>query len=246
MQQRSGLIGLSLVRAGLVWELSRFVRFFLFWPDDDDVPSACLYTDVQGTKNAPAPRPNKRPRLGPSPTDEPKAAPALSSCEQKTKKAKLDGKTSKAKPSTQLDEYMQVMQPRTKKGPLWVNDSSAQTQPSSIGNVRTSRVEFIETIGKGDEQKDEAQNETVDKEGEGISDLDWMKRRMKENLESVERVFEQSDDDDEITSPEVVRISTHVLPSPTDIPPFSSYSSGHSNYHLNQTYNHRSKKQNNI
>jgi multiple RNA-binding domain-containing protein 1 len=31
---------------------------------------------------------------------------------------------------------------------------------------------------------------------EGLSDLDWMKRRMSKNVDVVEKAFEQSDDED--------------------------------------------------
>ena len=81
------------------------------------------------------------------------------------------------------------MQPRTKKGPSWANDEEAQPQPSSIGNVHASRVSLVENAETGGKEAD-----AID--AEGISDLDWMKRRMTQNLDTSEKAFEQSDDDE--------------------------------------------------
>ncbi|KAF8182148.1 hypothetical protein K438DRAFT_1840391 [Mycena galopus ATCC 62051] len=66
---------------------------------------------IEGAKDAPAPRPNKRPRLGPSP-NEIQAPPSKPS-------------TSPAKPTDEsLDEFLQVMQPRGNKGRTWANESA--------------------------------------------------------------------------------------------------------------------------
>ncbi|KAH9916393.1 uncharacterized protein BXZ73DRAFT_92497 [Epithele typhae] len=69
---------------------------------------------VDGVKDAPTPRPNKRPRLGPSPSEAGAVADATSK-PAATKKGKQSS-------GAQLDEFMQVMQPRTKKGPSWKDD----------------------------------------------------------------------------------------------------------------------------
>jgi multiple RNA-binding domain-containing protein 1 len=156
---------------------------------------------LQGTKDAPTPRPNKRPRLGPSPTDEPTSSSSHPSTPaSKQTKRKRDAKSDKSKGNNipQLDEYMEVMQPRTKKGPSWANEAHSQPQPdatsSSIGNVHSSRVALIEKAEVDAEEEEKSESMDGKKE-EGISDLDWMKRRMKENIEATEKVFEQSDDE---------------------------------------------------
>jgi len=128
--------------------------------------------------------------LGPSPADEP------ASTSQKSNKSKPDVKNVKPKANknaaTQFNEYLQVMQPRTKKGPSWANDEEAQPQPSSIGNVHASRVSLVENAETGG--KEAEKNDAIN--AEGISDLDWMKRRMTQNLDTSEKAFEQSDDDE--------------------------------------------------
>lgn len=80
---------------------------------------------LKGTKDAPAPRPNKRPRLGPSPTDGfVESTPTISSNKFLKKDPKSDQKsTGKA---AQLDEYLEVMQSRNKKGPSWANEAPSQ------------------------------------------------------------------------------------------------------------------------
>ena len=88
-----------------------------------------------------------------------------------------------------------MMQPRTKKGPSWANETHSQPQPNatfSIGDVHASRVGLIETAevdGQAEGNPDGGGNEG------GISDLDWMKRRMKQNIDATEKIFEQSDDE---------------------------------------------------
>jgi multiple RNA-binding domain-containing protein 1 len=129
---------------------------------------------------------------------------------------KKDGKSDKPKDKTasQLDEYMEVMQPRTKKGPSWANGALSQpTLPNaqpSITNVHPSRAKLVEVAEVGGEEEGKEGQEEKD---EGISDLDWMRRRMSKNVEVTERLFEQSDDevDDEGDAEEVPReVSTPI------------------------------------
>lgn len=141
----------------------------------------------QGTKDAPAPRPNKRPRTEPSPSD-PKHV-------QLTKELDVQPK---GKNAEQLDEFMQVMKPRNKKGPSWANEASSQTV--STNEPASKAVPRSEAKGKPDEMEvDVVEPEDNQENGEEISDLDWMKRRVSQAADlapAVEKAFEQSDDED--------------------------------------------------
>jgi len=135
-------------------------------------------TVVAGVKDAPAPRPNKRRRLEDTITDPgPSSRPHVH-------KADKNGKTSVPAPSTSaspLDQFMDVMQPRTKKGPSWANEAKESHPILAVDPLETT------TISDGPDN-----NETV-------SDLEWMRRRM--NLasdSSPDKVFEQSDDEHEV------------------------------------------------
>ncbi|KAF7352281.1 Multiple RNA-binding domain-containing protein 1 [Mycena venus] len=117
---------------------------------------------IEGAKDAPAPRPNKRPRLGPSPNElETPAAEA----------------PQPPKPSgeSQLDEFLQVMQPRGNKGRTWANEAAPEAPMDPAMEV--------------DEDTEPVREE-------GLSDMDWMKRHMSKNADVVEKAFEQSDDED--------------------------------------------------
>lgn len=73
------------------------------------------------------------------------------------------------------------MQPRTKKGPLWANDAEQLPAPAPSDIKNATKEDVVMEDGERDE---------------GISDLDWMKRRMKENVGVEEKVFDQSDAED--------------------------------------------------
>lgn len=91
---------------------------------------------------------------------------------------------------------MQVMQPRTKKGPSWANEASqprSEVIPSSTVNVHPSRVKLVENAVDGEEEEKKEDGD-VERE-EGISDLDWMKGRMTQNIEASDKPFEQSEDE---------------------------------------------------
>ncbi|KAJ7094410.1 hypothetical protein C8R44DRAFT_814432 [Mycena epipterygia] len=123
---------------------------------------------IEGAKDAPAPRPNKRPRLGPSPSEQP------------TLPSKAPSLPTKASDDSQLDEYLQVMQPQGNKGRTWANEAT----PVSA-EVPTDPADA-----------DGMDEDTEPVREEGLSDLDWMKRRMSKNVDVVEKAFEQSDDED--------------------------------------------------
>ncbi|KAJ3567263.1 hypothetical protein NP233_g6476 [Leucocoprinus birnbaumii] len=140
------------------------------WFDKTFIDSTRIHvTVIDGSKDAPAPRPNKRPRLGPSPTDADTEAKVPAS----TRKSQID--KPKAKSSAQVEEFLEVMQPRTKKGPSWANEA---------------RVE--QPIPPPEESKDDPPAHSA-----AMSDLEWMKQRMSQNVDTTDRVFEQSDDEDD-------------------------------------------------
>jgi len=90
---------------------------------------------------------------------------------------------------------MKVMQPRTKKGPTWANEAHPQPESSPVPPQET--------------QKEPMQDDdTGGVREEGISDLEWMRRRMKDNVDVAVKEFEQFDDEEgaEKISPTSVRV----------------------------------------
>jgi len=148
---------------------------------------------VEGTKDAPAPRPNKRPRLGPSPSDE---KINESNLHATSKTDTTDTKTKKD--DAQLDQFLKVMKP--KKGPSWANENDgleAVVIPPSVSADKSTK-DIVEDVTEN--------GLDITEREEGISDLDWMKRRMSKNVESVdvstEKVFEQDDEMDVVDKTE--------------------------------------------
>ncbi|KAG0699594.1 hypothetical protein DFH29DRAFT_935916 [Suillus ampliporus] len=131
---------------------------------------------VEGAKDAPASRPNKKRRL------EDTAAEPGPSSRPHIHKADKYGKTSAPAPLTsapQLDQFMDVMQPRTKKGPSWANEAKESHPALSTDPPETS------TTSERPE------------DNEAVSDLEWMRRRMKVSDSPPDKVFEQSGDEHE-------------------------------------------------
>lgn len=101
-----------------------------------------------------------------------------------------------------LKEFMQVMQPRTKKGPSWANEEPLALLPvSSVTNpVDDDLVSKSRTRVKGDVEVEDFGDVEGEQKDAGISDLDWLKQRTKPVLDYTnvegEKVFEQSDDDE--------------------------------------------------
>ena len=169
----------------------------VFYPFSTCFPS--LITHEQGAKDAPAPRPNKRPRLGPSPSEAEDAA--KSSARTKATKSSAKDKSKKGKDDGLADEFMQVMQPRNK-GPSW---KDADPVPAPVASTSTSpAIDAKKSSKKGKEKleatdgKAEEQPVVEEASAEPVSDMDWLKRHTKSTLDSVdapEKVFEQSDDE---------------------------------------------------
>ncbi|TFK67242.1 hypothetical protein BDN72DRAFT_771006 [Pluteus cervinus] len=126
---------------------------------------------VDGAEDAPAPRPNKRPRLGPASNEQVLAHPPQPVSEQDA--------NAKSKDDRQLDRFLEVMQPRNKNGPSWANDANTVVKPA------VAPAESSET------QPSNPEDEPTD----SISDLDWMRRHTKKGVEEEEKAFEQSDDE---------------------------------------------------
>ncbi|KAI0334194.1 hypothetical protein GY45DRAFT_1243119 [Cubamyces sp. BRFM 1775] len=161
------------------------------WYDRTFVDSSRITVDiVEGAKDAPAPRPNKRPRTGPSPSE----LEGGSALPEKKPKDKAKGKADELE-----DEFLQVMQPRTKKGPSWKDDEPA---PGPVASSSTGPTSELSKKAKTPKKKPESPDEDSEQQTaqvEAVSDLDWLKRHTKPTLDDVEapgRVFEQSDDED--------------------------------------------------
>ena len=141
-----------------------------------------------GAKNAPTPRPNKKPRL----ESEGKHKPEAKS-DNVLKKDKAAGVKEMRKKDEALHEFMQVMQPRTRKERTWANDvADAQSQRGKPGRVESEEDQ------SGEAQMEEDIVEEVD-------DLEWMRRRMKKGLRDAEstKAFIQDDEGDSDSKPTV-------------------------------------------
>ncbi|KAG6889211.1 hypothetical protein C0995_002671 [Termitomyces sp. Mi166 len=152
------------------------------WFDKTYIDSTRISVSViEGAKDAPTPRPNKRRRIDSS-------ADVLSQ-DTRMKTTKEETTNEKHKTDDQLEEFMKVMQPRNKKGPSWANDAPSvepvvpQPEPVPGSEGVEEDVPLVNDKAAHDET---------------ISDLEWMKRRMGSTVEAVEneKVFEQSDDED--------------------------------------------------
>ena len=104
------------------------------------------------------------------------------------------------------DEFLQVMQPRTKKGPSWKDD-----EPVPVASTSATATSTVEAAPKKAKKSKKDKNE-VDAMGEDqpvpqqepeasaepVSDMDWLRRHTTmAQLEatSQEKVFEQSEDE---------------------------------------------------
>lgn len=84
---------------------------------------------------------------------------------------------SKSKGKAQLDDFMEVMRP--KKGPSWANEAKVSQPTIPVPEPVVEDVVMEEPV------------ETA------MSDLEWLKKRTSANVDKVEKVFEQSDDEEE-------------------------------------------------
>jgi multiple RNA-binding domain-containing protein 1 len=84
------------------------------------------------------------------------------------------------------------MQPRSKRGPSWANETD-EPQPVSLPS-NDARQKPKRNLPAPKEPPD--QPASIPEQQEGMSDLEWMRRRMTTNIETSEaKAFEQSDDE---------------------------------------------------
>ena len=126
----------------------------------------------KGAKDAPAPRPNKKAKLDVQ--DHPSRPATIKG------KALTTGVDNK---SDDLEKFLHVMQPRTKKDRSWQNEAGPHPEPRP-------QVESA-SVPNPEETTSEDRVEEVD-------DLEWMKRRMAKGLQLAdqldERAFAQEDE----------------------------------------------------
>lgn len=128
------------------------------------------YDILKGVKDAPAPRPNKRPRIQQLDNASHVVSPSKEKQMTLAKSTKEDSNMDKLS-----EEFMSVMKSR-KQRPAWAD-----------GPVPDPQV-----LQPQQEEKD---GHPAD---ETISDLDWLKSRMRHDIpETQSKAFEQSDDEDE-------------------------------------------------
>ncbi|KAL4077970.1 hypothetical protein J3A83DRAFT_4218429 [Scleroderma citrinum] len=144
------------------------------WFDKTFVDSTRISVAVvdRGTKDAPAPRPNKRRRIDVDQSTVSKE-PYM---DFKGKKQQVSTETKK---TTQLDAFLEVSRPR--KGPSWANEAK-ESHPVLPHDENHKQHE---TEVKSQDNRD----------NDAISDLEWMKRRMTQQVSEPE-VFQQDEDED--------------------------------------------------
>ena len=123
----------------------------------------------------------------------------------------------KSKKDTQLEEFLHVMQPRTKKQRTWANEDSVVDSKSPPIPPLDPVMEMTPEAGASstDIQNPidaESENDIV----EEVDDFEWMRRRMKRDLDSTvqsERVFTQDEEDQFDKSTKDVSFF-NILPQP--------------------------------
>ncbi|TRM63205.1 hypothetical protein BD626DRAFT_402977 [Schizophyllum amplum] len=109
--------------------------------------------------------------------------------EKPTKEAKQPRDAKDVKKSSQLDQYLEVMQPRAAKGPAWADGQQSLQPPVPPAQ---------------DEPAEDAMDTTEDAKDEGASDLDWLRKHTSKNVDTADRVFEQSDNEEDSNEPEAI------------------------------------------
>lgn len=146
---------------------------------------------VDGANDAPAPRPNKKPRLGPAPADDVLVV-------EKAKEPK--GKGSEAAQDPQLEEFLDVMKSRAKKGPSW-KDGAVEEPQVATKKAKNKPATSTETehVSEGDEVRPEV-----------ASDLDWLKQHTKSALDTEAIAFDQPDEEMQDVRTSQVSSSSHL------------------------------------
>ncbi|KAI0060073.1 hypothetical protein BV25DRAFT_1807867 [Artomyces pyxidatus] len=159
------------------------------WFDKTFIESTRVRVEIiDGAKDAPTPRPNKRPRLE-LPSADSEAGPSFSKSHASGQHAEK-GKA-KAK-DDQFEQFMDVMQPRSRSGPSWADEPPSEPIPAKNAKKGQDAVLNIAAVDDAEMQP------------EGLSDLEWMRRRMRQGVEeSADKAFEQSDDEEPSAKPPV-------------------------------------------
>lgn len=155
---------------------------------------------LQGTKGAPLARPNKRSRE--------KKESAIEG-EPKRKKVKIaDGQQMlddrKRSEEDRLEEFTRIMSKKRAKKADWAAEVEVEVEDSDSTNKPKED-------GAGDQHSSRANSADLeDASTRGyaekfISDAEWMRRKMG-GFELDEKVFEQSDDENEPTKPETIQV----------------------------------------
>lgn len=83
----------------------------------------------------------------------------------------------KSKKEAELEEFMQVMQPRTKKERTWINEDGPVAGPSS------QRLDEPPRLKVGDDEDVSDDPAEQNDASEEVDDLEWMRRRMRKDLD---------------------------------------------------------------
>lgn len=155
-------------------------------------------------------RPNKRPRLGLLANDQPKKVDSPTDGEgSKEAKNPVDKTEVKGKKAAQLDEFLEVMQPRTKKGRSWANEDNVAPN-AEIQAESSTAASKVKSKNKAPEDTRQV-SEDPGQEQQDLDDIEWMKRRMTKALdvevEAVEEKAFQQDDEDQVMDEAEVKVS---------------------------------------
>ena len=111
------------------------------------------------------------------------------------------------KSSALEDEFIKVMQPRTQKGPAWLDDvaldgskvasSSKITDGIASSSKKGKERARAPLVGENETNVDDDDAMDEDKKDDGIDDMEWMKRHMSKGMQLEDeptKEFYQDDD----------------------------------------------------
>ena len=161
---------------------------------------------LQGIKDAPLVRPNKRSRE--------KEDSALEE-EPSRKKVKLtdhqqmqDGK--KRSKESSLQEFTRIMSKKRTNQPDWVADVGMDVGDSNFTNKPKAKGEANDQKSPRKYGADPDGTSPQGNTEEIISDTEWMRRKIG-GVDLDQKVFEQSDEEDELTKPKTIQVFPHCL-----------------------------------
>jgi multiple RNA-binding domain-containing protein 1 len=155
------------------------------WYDKTFIDSTRVRVEViDSAKDAPSPRPNKRRRLDTSSTKQRRTTLTESKTKSPSRNSDVSLVENKRKDAS-LEEFMEVMQPKSKKAVSWTDHVDPLLPSSERESAPVSQGVL----------KDTSEGAKHD-----LTDMEWMRQRMKEGVvdaDSPEKVFEQSDSEEE-------------------------------------------------